>query len=119
MTAEQTVLEVEDKAAPISAPRVVAAKPKPKVNEKLEDCGVRGIPSPQERLKVYREQSKGMDKKLRAKFWLGVLDSDKEVAKLCRANGSPPPKKRGRPAESENVPIRNGTGLIDENGVSQ
>lgn len=118
MIAEQQTFEVEEMTAP--KPPKVAKKVAPKtVNENLEDCGVRGIPTPQERLRTYQQQSKGMGKKLRAKFWLGVLDSDKEVAKLCRANGSPPPKKRGRPAESENVPNRNGTGLIDENGVSQ
>ena len=49
---------------------------------RLEDFGARGTVSPEDRFREYQEQSKGLPRGLKAKFWLEVLDRDPEVAKL-------------------------------------
>jgi hypothetical protein len=49
---------------------------------RLEDFGARGVVSPAERFKVYQEQAKGLAPKVRARFWLGVLERDPDVRKL-------------------------------------
>lgn len=46
------------------------------MNAKLEDFGVRGTTTPEERLKEYKAQ------KLKGKKWLEALDRDREVAKI-------------------------------------
>jgi hypothetical protein len=48
----------------------------------LEDFGARGIASPADRLKEYQAQSKGLPRKLQAKFWLEILERDPNVRKL-------------------------------------
>ena len=62
-------------------------------NASLEDFGLSGMTTPEERKKEYVRQSKGMHRRLRAKFWLMILDKDPEVAKLL---GIKLEKKRGR-----------------------
>jgi hypothetical protein len=54
---------------------------------KLEDFGARGVTSPVERLKVYQEQSKGLSKGLKARFWLEILERDHEVARIVKSKG--------------------------------
>ena len=60
---------------------------------RLEDFGARGIASPADRLKEYQSQSKGLPKKLQAKFWLEVLDRDTEVKRIIENKDG---KKDGR-----------------------
>jgi len=62
---------------------------------RLEDFGVRNATTPEERLKVYQDQCKGLPKVKQALFWAGVLDADPEVAKLLREGGKRTvPRKR-------------------------
>lgn len=85
---------------------------------KLEDFGIKVVPTPQERLATYKAQCRGMPKLKKARFWLGVLDSDPEVSELCKANGTP--RKRGRrSSKGGNVPNSEEVRQNDENGVSQ
>ena len=53
----------------------------------LEDFGTRGVVPPVERLKEYQEQSKGLPKKLQARFWLEVLKGDPEVNEIVMQQG--------------------------------
>jgi hypothetical protein len=89
------------------------------MNEKLEDFGIKVDPTPQERLKTYQDQAMGLAPKVRAKFWLGVLDADAEVKKLVTKGGNPSKKKRLRSQKWENVGVHKEIGLVEENGVSQ
>jgi len=87
--------------------------------KKLEDFGIRTKPPPEERLKVYREQGRELPPIKQARFWAGVLEADPEVAKLCRANGTPRKFKRIRSSKFENGGLHKEVGLIEEFGVSQ
>jgi len=60
---------------------------------RLEDFGTRGIVPPAERFKVYQEQAKGLPPKVRARFWLGVLDREPDIRKLLDLKER---KRRGR-----------------------
>ena len=62
-------------------------------NSRLEDFGARGTVSPQERLREYQRQCRGLRKTLQAEFWLGVLERDPEVRALA---GVAPAKRRQR-----------------------
>ena len=86
---------------------------------RLEDFGVRNATTPEERLKVYQDQCKGLPKVKQALFWAGVLDADPEVSKLCRANGAPRKSKRIRSSKFENGGLHKEIGQIEEEGVSQ
>jgi len=88
-------------------------------NARLEDYGVRNATTPEQRLAVYKEQGRGLPKLKKALFWMGVLEADPEVAKLCKANGTPRKSKRVRPSKFENVGVHKEIGLIEENGVCQ
>lgn len=50
---------------------------------RLEDFGASGTVPPAERLRTYREQAKDLPPKVRARFWLGVLERDPEVKRLA------------------------------------
>jgi hypothetical protein len=52
---------------------------------RLEDFGARGVVPPAERLKEYQEQSKGLSRRLRARFWLEVFERDSEVKGLAQS----------------------------------
>jgi hypothetical protein len=52
---------------------------------RLEDFGARGVVPPVERLKEYQEQSKGLSRRLQARFWLEVLERDHEVAQIIKS----------------------------------
>lgn len=54
---------------------------------RLEDFGARGVVPPTERLKEYQEQSKGLSRRLRARFWLEVLERDHDVARIVKSKG--------------------------------
>ena len=54
---------------------------------RLEDFGARGVVPPAERLKEYQEQSKGLSRRLQARFWLEVLERDQEVARIVKSKG--------------------------------
>jgi hypothetical protein len=56
---------------------------------RLGDFGVRGLAPPAERLKAYQEQSKGLSRRLQARFWLEVLERDSQVKKLVQADCHP------------------------------
>jgi hypothetical protein len=94
---------------------------------RLEDFGVRNATTAEERLATYQEQGRGLPKTKQALFWSGVLKSDPEVAKLCKANGTPyhvprggPKKsKRARSYKSDFVPLHKEVGQVEENGVCQ
>jgi len=67
-------------------------------NARLESFGISGLTSPEERNAEYIRQCKGLSQRLRAKFWLMILEKDPEVAKL-RGVGPRPrrrTKRRGR-----------------------
>ena len=95
--------------------------------KKLEDYGVRNATTPEERLSVYEEQGRGLPKLKQAIFWQGVLRNDPEVARLCKANGTPhrvlhggPKKpKRARSYKLDFVPLHKEVGQVEENGVCQ
>lgn len=52
---------------------------------RLEDFGTRGMTTPEERLKEYKEQCRGLPKRLQARFWLMIMQKDPEVAKRVGA----------------------------------
>jgi hypothetical protein len=54
---------------------------------KLEDFGARSVVSPKDRLKEYQSQSKGLPRKLQARFWLEVLKGDPEVNEIVMQQG--------------------------------
>ena len=54
---------------------------------RLEDFGARGVVPPDERFKEYQEQSKGLSRRLQARFWLEVLERDQEVARIVESKG--------------------------------
>jgi hypothetical protein len=54
---------------------------------RLEDFGAHGVVPPIERLKEYQEQSKGLSRRLQARFWLEVLERDREVARIVKSKG--------------------------------
>jgi hypothetical protein len=56
---------------------------------RLENFGVCGVVPPAERLKEYQEQSKGLSRRLQARFWLEVLERDSEMKDLVRNNCQP------------------------------
>lgn len=64
------------------------------MTSRLEDFGVRGICTPEERLGEYKTQCRGLSKRLQAKFWLMVIERDAEVAKLLEST-----KRRRRGAQ--------------------
>jgi len=53
----------------------------------LEDFGARGVVPPAERLKEYQEQSRGLSRRLQARFWLEILERDHEVARIIKSKG--------------------------------
>ena len=63
-------------------------------NARLEDFGTRGTIGPEERLREYQRQCKGLRKPFRAKFWLEVLERDPDVRAL--AGVTPTPRRRKR-----------------------
>ena len=63
-------------------------------NSRLEDFGTRGTVSPEERLREYQRQCRGLRKGFQAEFWLGVLERDPEVRAL--ADVSPAKRRRKR-----------------------
>jgi hypothetical protein len=81
---------------------------------KLEDFS-----SPQERLREYQLQCRGLPRLKKARFWLGVLEADPAVAKLCKANGTPRKGRRSRSSKWDDVPLHREVGQVEENGVSQ
>jgi len=62
---------------------------------RLEDFGARGVVSPSERLKEYQEQCKAMSKRLQARFWLEVLERDREVRQMFEKDGGTKHGRRG------------------------
>ena len=62
-------------------------------NARLEDFGISGMTTPEERKKEYQRQSKGMSRRLRAEYWLMILEKDPEVEQLI---GVKLGKRRGR-----------------------
>jgi len=52
--------------------------------------------SPEERLKEYVDQCKGLPKTLQAKFWLDVLDGDPDVRALVESERARKVKRRRR-----------------------
>ena len=62
-------------------------------NARLEDFGISGMTTPEERKKEYQRQSKGMSRRLREKYWLMRPEKDPEVAQLM---GVKLGKRRGR-----------------------
>jgi len=101
-------------AAPPKPPK--PKKPKGKVHV-VEDYGVRNATTPEERLRVYQDQALGMSPKVRARFWLGCLEHDPEVAAIVKAGGNSPKRRRRR--GKANVPIHQELGQFSENGGSQ
>lgn len=50
--------------------------------KRLEDFGIRGMISPEDRLKQYQADCKALPRAKQAAFWLGVLGRDPQVRKL-------------------------------------
>jgi len=49
---------------------------------RLEDFNVRGTVSPRERYEQYVEDCKALPKAKQARFWLEILDRDRDVRRL-------------------------------------
>ena len=65
-------------------------------NARLEDFGARGTINPEERLREYQRQCRGLRKPLQAKFWLEVLERDPEVCAIAGVGPASPRRRRRR-----------------------
>lgn len=63
---------------------------------RLEDFGAAGPVTPEERFREYQQRCKTLPRNARARFWLGIMDTDPEVARLKEVRGSNELTRRNR-----------------------